>query len=588
MPHVDDPPTTDRGEGYTVVARRYRPQTFKDVVGQDHVVQALKNAITAERISHAYLFSGTRGVGKTSIARIFAKCLNCVHGPTVDPCLVCEICKDIAVGQDVDVIEIDGASNNGVESVRELRQNAGLRPARARSKIYYIDEVHMLSTGAFNALLKTLEEPPPHVKFFFATTEPGKIPITVLSRCQRFDFAGIETDQIAITLAKICHLEGVEAEPDALQLVARRASGSLRDAESLLDQLLATESGPIDAALVQRLLGLAGDDRLLAILEALAAHDVAETLRQAEGALGGGVQPADLLNGLIEYVRDVMVTAAGADTVLLAAGARQRPRLQTIVEHWPLDSILAALQILAEARGRLRGSVHGRVIVELALARVARLDDFIAVGALVARLSALESGAPSPPAAPPKTAAPLEKKKHAGPEPAVVTPRPASTKPASPDQDPPADEPAAPKPGTDGDVASEDLKAVLRIWPQLLAKIGPKIALGLHGARPFAVEAPGTLVLVVDPTYRKLVEACETPEGRAKINQSLARLLGRELTVRFDHLEAAEVEGDSAENSRKPTGLSAIDDDPLAQRVMTLFEARRVQVDVEDDPENRD
>ncbi len=208
----NDPPADGEGahtpspadSSYTVVARRYRPQTFEEVVGQDHVVQALRNAIRLNRVTHAYLFSGTRGVGKTSIARIFAKALNCIHGPTETPCNRCDICQAISVGQDVDVIEIDGASNNGVEAVRELRQNAGLRPSRARFKIYYIDEVHMLSTGAFNALLKTLEEPPEHVKFFFATTEPNKIPITVLSRCQRYDFAGITPEQIVTTLADIC------------------------------------------------------------------------------------------------------------------------------------------------------------------------------------------------------------------------------------------------------------------------------------------------------------------------------------------------------------------------------------------------
>src|SRR5438105_4279192 len=185
-------------------------------------------------IAPAYLFCGTRGVGKTSMARIFAKCLNCVTGPTEEPCQTCDICQSISLGQDVDVIEIDGASNNGVEQVRELRQNAPLRPSRARFKIYYIDEVHMLSTGAFNALLKTLEEPPPHVKFFFATTEPNKIPITVLSRCQRYDFAGITPEVIAKALAEICAQERVEADPEALQAVARRPAGLLRGAQSML------------------------------------------------------------------------------------------------------------------------------------------------------------------------------------------------------------------------------------------------------------------------------------------------------------------------------------------------------------------
>ncbi len=289
------------GSGYTVVARRYRPQRFEDVVGQDHVVQALRNAIRLNRVTHAYLFSGTRGVGKTSIARIFAKCLNCKHGPTVEPCLECELCEAIAVGQDVDVIEIDGASNNGVESVRELRQNAGLRPSRSRFKIYYIDEVHMLSTGAFNALLKTLEEPPPHVKFFFATTEPNKIPITVLSRCQRYDFAGIAPDQIVETLRGICAREGIDAEPEALQSVARRAGGSMRDAQSLLEQLLSAGGEGLTVEGVHALLGTASDERLLDLIDALADHDPAAALSQVDRASREGVQPAELLNGLLDY-----------------------------------------------------------------------------------------------------------------------------------------------------------------------------------------------------------------------------------------------------------------------------------------------
>ena len=209
------------------------------MVGQDHVVQALRNAITLNRVTHAYLFSGTRGVGKTSLARIFAKCLNCEQGPTVEPDKTCDICRAISVGQDVDVIEIDGASNNGVEAVRELRQNAGLRPSRARFKIYYIDEVHMLSTGAFNALLKTLEEPPEHVKFFFATTEPNKIPITVLSRCQRYDFAGITPDQIVSTLAEICARKRFRPRPTPSQHRPPRRRVDA-DAQSLLEQMLSS------------------------------------------------------------------------------------------------------------------------------------------------------------------------------------------------------------------------------------------------------------------------------------------------------------------------------------------------------------
>ena len=267
------------------------------------------------------------------MARIFAKCLNCAKGPTASPCQTCDICQAIAVGQDVDVIEIDGASNNGVEQVRELRQNASLRPSRCRYKIYYIDEVHMLSTGAFNALLKTLEEPPPHVKFLFATTEPNKIPITVLSRCQRYDFAGITPEAIAGTLGEICTREGVESEPEALHVVARRAGGSLRDAQSLLDRLLASGSAKLTVEVVHSLLGTASDERLLKMLEALADHDSAAALALLEQSALEGVQPADLLGGLIDLLRDGMVLAVGAESMLLAVSPRNRDQLKGIVDR---------------------------------------------------------------------------------------------------------------------------------------------------------------------------------------------------------------------------------------------------------------
>ncbi|WP_435006455.1 DNA polymerase III subunit gamma/tau [Tundrisphaera lichenicola] len=386
-----------------MVARRYRPQRFEEVVGQDHVVQALRNSIRLNRVTHAYLFSGTRGVGKTSIARIFAKCLNCVRGPTEDPDGTCDICQSIALGQDVDVIEIDGASNNGVEQVRELRQNAGLRPSRSRFKIYYIDEVHMLSTGAFNALLKTLEEPPEHVKFFFATTEPNKIPVTVLSRCQRYDFAGISPDQIVQTLAEICDQEQVPADPEALAVLARRASGSMRDAQSLLEQLLSFGGEQLTVELVQQQLGIASDDRTLDLLDALSRRDPAEAIRIVELTATSGVQPSELLGGALEFLRDAMILSVKAEVTMLAASPRQKKRLVEIASRWPLDTLLAALQILAEARGRLRGSSHGRTLVEIALMRVALLDNLGEISDVISRLAALESGG--------TPITPLEKKK---------------------------------------------------------------------------------------------------------------------------------------------------------------------------------
>jgi DNA polymerase-3 subunit gamma/tau len=435
------PPGGEAGKAappYTVVARRYRPQRFEDVVGQDHVVRALRNTIKLNRIAQAYLFCGTRGVGKTSIARIFAKCLNCVKGPTDQPCQVCDICESVALGQDVDVIEIDGASNNGVEQVRELRQSAALRPSRGRYKVYYIDEVHMLTTGAFNALLKTLEEPPPHVKFLFSTTEPNKIPITVLSRCQRYDFAGITPDAIAASLREICTAEQVEAEPEALEVVARRAGGSLRDGQSLLDRLMASGRPRLTVEVVHELLGTASDDRLLAMMEALADHDSRTALRLVEQSANEGVQPGELVSGLIEFVRDAMVLSVGAESMLLAISPRQRPRCKAIIERWSLDSMLAALQILAECRARMRGSSHGRLLTELAVVRVARLENLTAVSGLVERLVSLESGAP--------VRAPAAAVSRRSPAPAGATSAPSDAYASSADlsQGPPSPVPVGP------------------------------------------------------------------------------------------------------------------------------------------------
>ncbi len=430
--------------------------------------------------------------------------LRASKGPTEEPCQTCDICQSIALGQDVDVIEIDGASNNGVEQVRELRQNTALRPSRARFKIYYIDEVHMLSTGAFNALLKTLEEPPAHVKFLFATTEPNKIPITVLSRCQRYDFAGITPETIAGMLREICQRENVNAEPEALQIVARRAGGSLRDAQSLLDRLLASGTPLLSVEVVHGLLGTPSDERLLAMIEAMADHQPAVALRLLEESASQGVQPAELLGGLIDFVRDAMVLALGAESTLLAVSPRQRPVLKRIAEKWTVDLIMATLQIFSECRARMRGSSHGRLLVELALVRAARLDNLVSVSQLVERLAALESGAPGarklesagrkravsiePDLAPPPSprVAPVEPRGTAALEEVVTTPTVSATE--SPQEDSPRPsgprEPDTPVPA-----------------PPSLTKTHPGARIGERGSaacrqpacRPVAGLASGTL-----------------------------------------------------------------------------------------------
>jgi DNA polymerase-3 subunit gamma/tau len=555
--------------GYTVVARRYRPQRFEDVVGQDHVVQALRNAIRLNRVTHAYLFSGTRGVGKTSIARIFAKCLNCVQGPTEEPDQTCDICRSISLGQDVDVIEIDGASNNGVEQVRELRQNAGLRPSRARFKIYYIDEVHMLSTGAFNALLKTLEEPPPHVKFFFATTEPNKIPITVLSRCQRYDFAGITPDQITETLAEICAREKVEADPEALGVIARRAGGSMRDAQSLLEQLLSFGGERLTVELVQQQLGIASDERTLDLLDALSRRDAADAIRIVDQTASSGVQPTELLSGALEFLRDAMMIAVKADVLPLAASPRQKPRLREIAERWSLDTLLAALQILAEARGRLRGSPHGRTLVEIAILRVALLDNLGELGEVVARLVALEGGAP-PVSSP-------EKKKLRPPE-AESTPIAEAKSAASSVAELVASQPSQPP------EPAWDLSTVLGGWTSWVGSLAPEISSRVAYLRPIALTEPDILVIEPLPGYNWVIDAFERSDFPAKIESSLRNWFDRHLVVRFQR----QVEARASSPGRHPSSVSrsdGLEDDPLVKLIVEQFEARAVRVEVEEESE---
>ena len=619
------------GEPYTVVARRYRPQRFEEVVGQDHVVRSLRNAIRLNRIAQAYLFCGTRGVGKTTMARIFAKCLNCVKGPTEEPCQVCDICQAIAAGQDVDVIEIDGASNNGVEQVRELRQNAGVRPSRARFKVYYIDEVHMLSTGAFNALLKTLEEPPPHVKFIFATTEANKIPDTVLSRCQRYDLAGITPQLIARTLGEICEHEKVAADPDALHVVARRAAGSLRDAESLLDRLLASGSDRLTVEVVQNLLGTASDERLLAMLEALADHDPAEALRLLDQAADQGVQPSEVLGGLLDFLRDAMVLALGAESILLAVTPRQKPRLQKLIDRFPVDTILTALQIVDQHRTRLRGSLHGRLLVEMALVRIARLEDLEPIDSIVEKLAILDSGGvparrPEPPSArrrggPAETtgtpsapvATPARSDRGSDTEPRTGSPRagevngreeggrsgasPATTSSSRKDGAPPpqAGSPAGKARWDAGDRSPSeppaetappgeplllDLETARKVWGQVLTKVPHKFS--WRGAQVEPVEVLGAGVLVVAPRsgYNGMDESVFTPETSEVLGTALQRLIHRPIEIRFEVSVGAQ-DGSRDEQPVEPRRAEALTSDPLVQKVVELFEARPVQLDYE-------
>ena len=376
---------------YTVLARRYRCKTFDEVVGQDAIAQTLKSAIEHDRVAHAYLFCGTRGVGKTTVARILARALNCEKGPTSEPCGTCDICEAIHRGDDVDVLEIDGASNTGVDDVRTLRENAHYRPARARFKIYYIDEVHMLSRSAFNALLKILEEPPAHVKFIFSTTEPERLPATILSRCQRFDFRAVPTDIIADHLTYVCKQEKVKPQAEAVRAIAREGRGSVRDALTLLDQAIAVGDGAVTLDAVRQTVGAVRGEQVLEIIAACAAGDAGTALNRLADLLASGADLGALLEQLMRQVRDLLVVkTCGEEAELLDAFGPDRDRLAEVAGPMAVPGLVACLGYLTEARSRTRYAVDARPVAELAIVRMASLAEMEPLPEVIAHLESLQ------------------------------------------------------------------------------------------------------------------------------------------------------------------------------------------------------
>jgi len=380
---------------YQVLARKYRPQSFADVVGQDHVVTTLRNAIATERVAHAYLFVGPRGTGRTSTARIFAKELNCLDRQGEEPCNECDMCIEITEGRSLDVIEIDGASNNGVEQVRELRENVRFMPSRGKFKIYIIDEVHMLSTAAFNALLKTLEEPPEHVKFFFATTEAHKVPTTILSRCQRFDLRRIATLNIVERLQEICSAEKITAEEDALVAIARGAEGGMRDAQSALDQLISFQGKNITEQDVLSVFGLISHTVIAELAEAVLKGEMPTIVGKVHEFDQAGKDLQRLLFDLIEHFRNVLIYQ-------YTENAAQLPDLtpaqvEAVKEQSTLcdpGRVTKVIDVLIQSEGRLRYALSRRTLLEMALIRGGRAALHSSIDEIMADLEALKAGAP--------------------------------------------------------------------------------------------------------------------------------------------------------------------------------------------------
>ena len=400
---------------YQVLARKWRPQRFDDVIGQRGVTQTLRNAIAANRIAQSFVFAGPRGVGKTTTARILARGLNCIKGPTADPCGECEACVEIAQGRDMDVVEIDAATNTQVDKVREvIISGLGVRPARDRYKIFIIDEVHRLSAQSFDALLKSIEEPPPHVVFMMATTEIDKVPATIQSRSQVFELKTIGVKQIADQLRTICGAEEIQIDEDALMLVARAGDGSMRDAQSALDQVMAFAGGKISAEDVTTVLGLVRRDLLLDIAESVAGEDPAAVFALAGQAVESGYELRSVVRELARLTRDLMVVridpSRTADPEIAAESERER--LKGLAAKFSSEDLMRAFEVLTKAEYEIRASAHPRYQLEMALLRWIHLRKLVPLSDLI---QDLEKGTPRPAAAP-----------IAAPRPPPSAPRPVS------------------------------------------------------------------------------------------------------------------------------------------------------------------
>ncbi|QDU98630.1 DNA polymerase III subunit gamma/tau [Lignipirellula cremea] len=574
---------------YIVVARRYRPRDFQELVGQSQVSQALGNAITTNRVGHAYLFTGARGVGKTSTARILAKALNCERGPSPSPCNQCDTCQAIGAGEDVDVLEIDGASNRGIDEIRQLRSNVNVRPSRSRYKVYIIDEVHMLTNPAFNALLKTLEEPPEHVKFIFCTTDPEKIPITVLSRCQRFDFAPVETSEIVERLRFIVETEGLEADPEALQMLARRAGGSMRDSQSLLEQLLSFSQDKVTAESVHRMLGTAHSGRLSSVARHLIDRDAAGALREIEQAVAEGVDVGQLAEQLLGYFRDMAAVTVGCEAqYLLHTPTSEYEALKTAGAAFGLETLLAVMQILDQTLVRLRQSMHTRTLVEMALVRICRLEDLEDLAVLAAAVQGNDAGSRRGPAPRNQTSPALPSPAPRGNPPPAASPPvpPAGKNPPSAQKKTAEITPAEVETAQlvvsqpeKPDSAAADPPAEL--WRKALVRLedtGDTTATMAALASQCAISGPNRLVVTFPDAYTK--EALERPEKKRAIDEAVACVAGASYQVEFAVLPAAPAEVVPV----VPTGVAKrmkqreIEQHPLVVEAIELFAGEIIDI----------
>ena len=530
--------------------RRYRPLDLAHVVGQRHVVQTLTNAIDHDRVRHAYLFAGPRGTGKTSLAKILGKSLNCqnTEGPSTAPCLECESCLTIADGTALDVLELDAASNRGIDDIRDIRDRVNQQPVLGRYRVYILDEAHSLTTDAANALLKTLEEPPPHVIFILCTTEPHRLPDTVRGRCQSFTFLRPTPDELLEALRRISDAEGIQADDDALRLIARHAGGSFRDAISSLDQLSSAGDRSIDTASAQTILGVVDDEVLTQLIDAVTTGDARLALTMLDELVEGGQDLTRLIRDLIDRLRLILLTLElGAPPRSAMLGSTIEAAVTRAATAMTEDAAVTLIDGLLSAENSLRSGGDARLSLEILLIKAARPTSDRSLEGALRRIEALEGGAPprpappvvvAPPAAAPAAPAAVE------PPPAAIEPEPTSVS-ADDDLEPPWDlstaepvaaAPAAPLPPA-GDLAVEATE-LLDVWEGALGRLSPKLRSILQTARPLRVER-GAVVIGFPSASQFQKNQADREQNRAEIATAMSAALGAEVRVVFETLPDA-------------------------------------------------
>jgi DNA polymerase-3 subunit gamma/tau len=557
----------DSGVSYQVFARKYRPQTFDDLVGQAHVTRTLKNAVAQNRLAHAYLFVGPRGIGKTSTARILAKALNCVNGPTITPCGVCDSCKEITGGNSLDVLEIDGASNNGVEQVRELRDNVRYAPSKGHFKIYIIDEVHMLTSAAFNALLKTLEEPPPHVKFIFATTEPQKVLPTILSRCQRFDLHRIPANLIAQHLQFIAGKEKIVLDPAAAHAIAKGADGGLRDAESMLDQLVAFCGDKIAEPDVLNVFGFTSEQTVTNFTEKILRGETPEALELLHAEAENGKDMMKLMSDLISYLRDLLIGKVKPEALADDLNPELQQSLEAQAAMIETDRLLELIDQFAAAEGRMKWAPNKRLHFEVAVIKAIQTLNQVTLNEVIENLAALRDGksqtqsAPAPakssspklPAAPPKKIEAPRVAEQVQQTSAAAEPSAAPSKPEAATVDPEV------------------------VWPQVAAQVRARrrlISPWVEAATVLGTEGR-FFVIGFPPQHKTAMESLSIPRTREFLEAVIKEISGQSWSIKFVLKEGlpvvAPVETPAAASSKKQETAATFKDDPLIREALEIF-----------------